>query len=256
MSTKFVKSIFAALAISTIVVSIQNSSLNKLDNNSISEAKSTRLIQLKTLEKMPSIGFRNIVSDWSFLSFLQYFGNEENRNKEGYALSPTYLSVVVEQDPYYRPFYLFLSESTTFYAGMPDKTVSLMKKGLAHFRDHKPADSYYIWRYKGTDELLFLDKAQSAQRSFEMAAKWAEASDEKDSKLMAALSKQTASFIASDPDSTSAKISAWGSVLTTSRDENTRKIAVSKIRGLGGNVFIDDGGGIKIEYSPKSTQKN
>ena len=212
--------------------------------------------QLKILKNIPSIGFRNFIADWNFLQFLQYFGDEDLRNVSGYGLSPEYLSVVLARDPYYKDFYLFLSESTTFYAGMPNRTVDLMAKGLSYLKENRAPDSYYIWRYKGTDELLFLDKAKAAQHSFEMAAEWAEKSSEENSKFMASLSRQTANFLASDPDSTPAKIGAWGNILVSSRDEQTQARAVQNIRALGGRVSISETGRVSIEYPPTSKRED
>jgi len=50
--------------------------------------------QLNTLRHMPSIGFGNFISDWGFLQFLQYFGDEESRNVNGYGMSPEYMAAV------------------------------------------------------------------------------------------------------------------------------------------------------------------
>jgi hypothetical protein len=211
--------------------------------------------QLKILKNMPSIGFGNSIANYSFLQFLQYFGNEEARSINGYSMSPEYMSPVLAHDSHYKYFYLFLSESTTFYAGMPEKTVELMKEKLSSLKENRAPDSYYIWRYKGTDELLFLNKPKAAQHSFEMAAKWAKESTEKNSQLMAAISQQTADFLASDPDSTQAKIGAWADILTTSRDKQTQERAVKMIHELGGEVVVIDNGGVSIEYPPVS-QKN
>ena len=210
--------------------------------------------QLKILKHTPNIGFGNVIADWGFLQFLQYFGDEESRDVSGYGMSSEYMAAVLAHDPYYKDFYLFLSESTTFYAGMPNRTVELMKEELSYLKESRAPDSYYVWRYKGTDELLFLNKSTAAQQSFEMAATWAEASTEENSQMMAAISRQTANFLASDPDSTQAKIGAWANIVTTSRDEQTQARAIQMIRELGGGVIVSDTGGVSIEYPPASEE--
>ncbi|WP_141242230.1 hypothetical protein [Leptolyngbya sp. BC1307] len=215
---------------------------------------SGQLEKLKLLSEGPSFGFRNVVANWSFLEFLQYFGDNQNRQTSGYGLSPNYMEAVLNHDPYYRPFYIFLSESTTFYAGMPDKTVEIIDKGLSSFGQQKPADSYYIWRYKGTDELLFLNDGDEAQHSFEMAAQWAAESDDAGSQQMAALSAQTAAYLAANPESMEAKVNAWSSILTTAIDDATRERAVAQIRALGGDVVFSEDGGIKIEFAQEGGQ--
>ena len=260
MTDNLTSSFLGALCIAAIG-GFQYSSLNQLTSdtkdvsvqNRYSNVEQT-VEQLKILKNTPSIGFGNSIADWGFLQFLQYFGDEKARNTSGYSLSPDYFSAVLAHDPYYKDFYLFLSESTTFYAGMPDRTVEIMKTKLSYLEENRAPDSYYIWRYKATDELLFLDDSKTAQQSFEMAATWAEESTEKGSKLIAALSQQTADFLASDPDSTQAKIGAWGSVLTTSRDKQTQERAVQSINKLGGRVIVSDTGGVSIEY-PLTSKK-
>lgn len=260
MTTKLASGLLSTLCMAAIGI-FQYSGLNKLTSHSRNGAvqnhyanEEQTVEQLKILKNIPSFGFRNSIANWSFLSFLQYFGDENARNISDYSISPEYLSAVLSHDPYYKDFYLFLSESTTFYAGMPDKTVELMTEGLSYLNENRADDSYYIWRYKGADELLFLNEANAAQQSFEMAATWAEESSEENSQFMASLSRQTASFLASDPDSTQAKIGAWSSILITSRDEQTQDRAVEGIRSLGGDVLFSEDGGLSIKY-PDTAQE-
>lgn len=254
MTNKLASGLLGTVCIAAISM-FQYSSLHKLarhsgdgvvQNNYPNDEQTVE--QLKILKNTPSFGFRNSIANWSFLNFLQYFGDEDARNISDYSISPNYLSAVLSHDPYYKDFYLFLSESTTFYAGMPDKTVELMAEGLSYLNENKAADSYYIWRYKGSDELLFLNEADAARQSFEMAATWAEESSEENSEFMASLSRQTASFLASDPDSTQAKIGAWSNILMTSRDEQTQARAVEGIRSLGGELLFSEDGGFSIKY--------
>ena len=205
--------------------------------------------QLTALKKMPVFGFRNIVANWSFVQFLQYFGDEDARRQTGYDDSPEYLSATIHNDPFFNDFYVFLSGSSTLYAGKPEKTISVMSEGLAQLHNYRAPDNYYIWRYKGTDELLFLNDGKSAQKSFKMAAEWASESSEENAVLIGKASQQTAQFLADNPDSKPAQINAWGNVLTTALDNNTRTRAVEKIRELGGDVFLTEDGEFKIKYS-------
>ncbi len=256
---KVIKNTALVLVISGAIGALQSSALSELKTSSsassLSEQQlSGQLEQLKLLSEAPSFGFRNVVSGWSFLEFLQYFGDDQNRPISGYGLSPNYLEAVLNHDPYYRPFYIFLSESTTFYAGMPDKTVAMIDKALSSFGEKKPADSYYIWRYKGTDELLFLNDGNEAQQSFEKAAEWAAESDDANGQQMAALSAQTAAYLAANPESMEAKVNAWSSVLMTAIDDATRERAVAQIRALGGDVVFSEDGGIKVKFAQEGGQ--
>ena len=212
--------------------------------------------QLAVTKSVPSVGFQNIVANWSFIQFLQYFGDDEVRNRVGYGDSAKYLSVAIHHDPYFRELYVFLSGSSTIFAGKPKDTVRVMSEGIAQIGERRAPDSYYIWRYKGTDELLFLNDSQSAQKSFETAAQWAAQSDDVNGSLMSQLSTQTAQFLSNNPDSSLAQINAWGSILTTALNEETRQRAVAKIRELGGDVFVTDAGQIQIEYSKSENHPN
>lgn len=208
----------------------------------------TTVSELKVLSKAPSFGFGNVLANYSFLAFLQYFGDEA-RATEGYSLTFNFFEPIVVHDPRYRDFYLFLSGSGSIYAADPAKSVELMKKGLSQLAPNEPPDGYYIWRYKGTDELLFLNDGKSAQKSFEMAAKWAHESSDEVAGTVGKVSEQTAQFLADNPASKLAQINAWGSILTTALDDETRKRAITRIQDLGGDVVLGSDGQLQIKYA-------
>src|SRR4028118_1979843 len=93
-----------------------------------------------------------------------------------------------------------------------------------------PPKSYYVWRYKAIDELLFLGNAQAAKQSFEKAAEWASIYPDQRSKQVAALSRKTANFLARNPNSKNGQVSAWSMVLTNAPDARTQKIAIERIQ--------------------------
>jgi len=109
-----------------------------------------------------------------------------------------------------------------------------------------PGKYYYVWRYKGIDELLFLGKAKAAQQSFEMAAQWASRRNDPESQSIAAISERTAGFLSKNPNSRSAQVGAWSMVLGNKVDDRVRKIAISRIEALGGKVIITPQGGVQI----------
>ncbi len=249
-------SIVALLCIGSIVA-LQLPQLDKISNKATNtsvesfkrEIESEKL-RLNLLNSIPSFGFNNLAADWTFISFILYFGDDEARAKTGYALSPEYFEDILNRNPYFLDAYPFLSSSTTLYAGMPARTIALMEKYLKFLAPKSPPKAYYIWRYKGTDELLFLGNSQAAKQSFETAGKWADAYTDDDSKLVAKLSHQTAQFLAKNPNSKSAQVSAWSMVLNNAFDDRVRKIAISRIQALGGTVSITPDGQVKVR-SPK-----
>ncbi|NES21153.1 MAG: hypothetical protein F6K41_20040 [Symploca sp. SIO3E6] len=210
------------------------------------ETKSEEL-RLNLLEKTPAFGFDNLLADWVFLDFLEYFGDDVARQVTGYQLSPEYFEVILDQDPRFLQAYLFLSNSGSLYAGLPEKSVAIMEKGLKSLSPQVPAKSYYIWRYKGVDELLFLGNAQAAKQSFQQAAEWASTYSDAESEQVASLSSQTAEFLAKNPDSKQAQVSAWTMVLNNASDGRTRGIAINRIEALGGKVLVTPEGAVQIQ---------
>lgn len=203
---------------------------------------------LALTSRLPTFGFDNARANLTFLSFLQYFGDDPMREKSGYGLSPSFFEAIITDDPYYTEFYVFLTNSVSINAAQPEKTVKLLRKGLLSLSPNKPEDSFYIWRYKGVEELLFLGDSQAAKRSFEVASVWANESNLPESDMVAAVSQQTANFLEQNPDSKAAQIGAWSSILTTAFDDETRSRAIGSIRALGGEVMISENGEVTVKY--------
>lgn len=250
--------LFSAFAI--LIIWLQAGSIQKKQNASLGRQPrgSIELQQKLVLAKnSPSLGFRNLLADSIFLQFLQYFSDASMQEKTDKNLSPVFFDAIIALDPFYQDFYLFLSSSTTFYAGEPQKTVELMAKGLKQIDPSIMPESYYIWRYKGVDELLFLGDSRAAQKSFEMAAEWANQSNSPDSDLVEKVSRQTAEFLKSDPDSRYAQISAWSSVLSNALNDDIREGAIQRIQELGGSIKEDGSISIdsaKIDHSSREAE--
>jgi hypothetical protein len=208
-------------------------------------------VRLSLLKKTPSFGFENAIADWTFLNFLQYFGDTPARTKTDFTLSPDYFEVVLERDPYFINAYTFLSTSTALYAGLPDRSVTIARRSLSSLKPNVPPHSYTAWRQLGIDELLFLGDAQAAKRSFERAASWARQSTDPESAQVASLSEKTAAFLANNPNSKTAQVAAWSMVLTTAPDKRTHDIAISQIQQLGGKVIPNPNGTFSIQPPAK-----
>jgi hypothetical protein len=184
------------------------------------------------------------------LSFLQYFGDDEARAQTGYELSPEYFDIIFQHDPRFRLAYIGLSTSTSMYAAMPKRAIQITEKGLKSLNPWLPKDSYYIWRYKAIDELLFLGDSQAAQKSFQTASDWAKNHRDEESQMSARVSQGTANFLAQKPSSKNAQIAAWGMVLQNGVDDKTRKRAIKGIEELGGQVITTPQGN-QIKFSDK-----
>ncbi|MFE4107917.1 MAG: hypothetical protein ACTS3T_10800 [Almyronema sp.] len=222
---------------------------NSLAAVEVSTAQETsERLRLAVLRQLPSFGFNNLVADWAFLNFLQYFGDDAVREQVGYTISPYYFEVIVEKDPRFIEPYLYLSNSVSMYAAQPNVAVALMDKGLPFLKPQVPPKSYLVWRYKGIDELLFLGDGEAAQKSFALAADWAEASSDPQSNAVAEASRNTAEFLARNPSSKAAQVSAWASILVRAVDDRTRAIAIRNIESLGGTITADQQGRVTVDF--------
>jgi hypothetical protein len=143
--------------------------------------------------------------------------------------------------------YPFLGTSISLYAAMPEKSIALVEKGLKSLSPQAQPKAYYVWRQKAIDELLFLGNAKAARQSFEKSVEWAKISEDPQSEYIGEISRRTAEFIASNPNSKNAQVSAWGMILSNPVDDRTRKIAIRRIEALGGKVKITPEGNLKIQ---------
>ncbi|MEH1822082.1 MAG: hypothetical protein V7L31_23880 [Nostoc sp.] len=237
---------------------IQFSELQKLINRKQSASLETlekeiksENVRLKFFKEIPSFSYNNFIADLVYLNFLQYFGDDEVRDKTGYSLSPEYFEIILKCDPRFLAAYRSLSVSTSLYAAMPERAIALSEKGLKSLSASVPDKSYYVWRYKGVDELLFLGDAKAAQKSFAMAANWASKFSDVESQMIANTSQRTAEFLSRNPNSKYAQISTWAIVLSNQVDERTRKRAIREIEALGGKVITTPEGTNKIIFPPK-----
>ena len=235
------------------VVGLQRQQLRKLSAQtpSIQEMERQDVITAASLamaQKLPTLGFDNLVANWFFLRFLQYFGDSSIREQIGYALSPEYFRVILPNDPYYRMFYIFMSGSVSNFAGKPEISIEMLSQGLAQMTPTFPSDSFYLWRYKGVDQLLFLGDGVAAQQSFQTSADWARQSSHPHAPIIAESSQQTANFLLTNPDSRSAQINAWMSVLANAFDDGTRQRAVERIEALGGRIIPNPNGTFTVQF--------
>lgn len=203
-------------------------------------------LRLNLLKQLPSFGLDNLVADWTFLSFAQYFGDVPARDRTGYSLSPEYFEIILDRDPRFLEAYFALSISSSLYAAMPERTVALIEQGLQSISPKVPHKAYYIWRYKGTDELLFLGDAKAAQRSFETSAEWADTYSDPEAERVAKLSRQFAQFLAKNPESKLAQINAWILVFNNVADKRTRQYVIRRIGELDAEVFINSEGRVQV----------
>lgn len=224
-------------------------------------AESDRLLAIQEESKLQAtallpkkgFGFNNLIADWTFLAFLQYFGDDIARvqNKTGYSLSPKYFQVIVARDPRFLTSYVYLSTSVSIFAGQPRQTVKLIADGAKSLVPEIQPFSYQVWRRKGIDELLFLGESLAASQSFLTAAAWADrakfqANAPEETKTVAKISRETAAFLQTNPNSKAVRINGWFTVLASAVDRKTQEIAVAELAQLDINVIFDQDGQFKV----------
>lgn len=210
-------------------------------------------VSINTLKKIPSFGFDNLIADWTWLQFLDYFGDGEARGKIGYSLCPDFLESIVNHDPRFVRAYFLLAPATSIFAGQPERGVKAISKGLESITPDLSPEGYYLWVYKGIDEMMFLGDIEAAKKSYRTASAWAEQSNSPNAQQSAINTKQTAEFLEKDPDSLVAQIGAWVMVLNSTNDTRTQDKALEKIQELGGQVIVSPDGNVKIRVPENAT---
>jgi tetratricopeptide (TPR) repeat protein len=207
--------------------------------------------QLSISKQFPTFGFNNLVADWHFINFMQYFGDNEVRQKAGYASAMEYFDAILDRDPRFLYAYYYLSNTGSIYAGQPERSVSLMNRGLKSLSPQVPDRGYYIWRLKAVDELLFLGRVPDARNSMQNAANWAKQYDTEEGQNVARLSQNTANYLAHNPNSKKAQFDAWNMVINAAIDDFVIKRAIVGIQATGGKVTISPTGEFKVEAPAK-----
>lgn len=195
---------------------------------------------------MPVFGFDNLVADWAYLNFFQYFGHREARQMTGYTALPDFFAVMVQRDPYFSRPYRYLSSSVTLFAGQPQETIRLLEQALAQVTPRFPDDAFWLWRYKAMDELLFLGEIDAAIQSLEQNAEWASQSLDPQASRHAASARSLAEFLRRDPDSRQVQASGWTMIWGNAINEEVRHYAERQLEALGYRV-IREGTSLRLE---------
>ncbi len=204
------------------------------------QSEQQEALRLKMLKAFPSFGFDNLVADWTFLKFLQYFGDEEARNITGYSLSQDYFDIITGRDPRRVEIYPFLSVAVSFYQAKPEIAVKLMERGTSALSPQIDPQAWTVWRNKGLDELLLLGDIPESVNSHEMAANWVEGTPS--GKQLAPMFRATAEYLRRDPDSVTVLFSGWSMVYAQTKDKFVRQRAKEALVKLGAQVQKDRDG--------------
>jgi hypothetical protein len=223
------------------IVEMQQEKVKTLTKEKLVErnyAQESRLenAQVELLKNIPSFGFDNMLANWSMLQFIQYYGDGDARRETGYGLSPDFMEIVTKNDPKFVRAYLMMSVASSVNAGKPERTIEIMNKGLSKLTPDV-TDAYFLWLYKGVDELLFLGDIPAAKKSYQMAGDWAKIAG---NEFIEKSARGTVKFLETNPDSRAPRVGAWMLVWINSKDEETRRLAKENIEKLGGKLVINN----------------
>jgi len=205
------------------------------------QAEQQEAVRLRLLKQLPTFGFNNLVADWTFLNFLQYYGDDEVREKTGYALSTEYFDIITHLDPRFLDVYLFLSGTISYQLGEPRTAVRFMDRGTAALSPQINSRAFQVWRFKGIDQLLLLGDVPGSINSHAMAAKWVQGTPYQE---LEPIFQQTVTFLRQDPNSISVRFQAWTSIYYQAvavNDKTTQERAKKEILALGGQTRVKDG---------------
>jgi hypothetical protein len=233
---------------------LQSSQLKQISENTLAretyfKQEQSEKLRLSLFKKTSAFGLDNLIADWTMLQFLQYFGDSDARDATGYSLSADYLEVITENDPLFSRAYLIISPASSMFAGTPERTVAIMNQGLAKMSANTP-DAYYLWLYKGVDEVLFLGNLPEAQKSYLQASEWAKVAG---NDFIRQSASDTAEFLTTKPEIKATQVSVWFMVWVNNKDERIRKIAQAKIESMGGELKIYPDGRVGV-IPPKISQ--
>lgn len=207
------------------------------------QAERQEALRLNLLSQMPSFGFDNMIANWTFLNFLQYYGDTPAREKTGFGLSPKYFDILTRRDPRFVDTYIFLSGTLSHQLGQPKLTLEYMQRGMNALSPEMNPKAFALWRMAALDQLLLLGDVPGTVRSLEMASKQAGATQE--FKDLAPIFQASADFLRKNPDSRLVRLQSWSAVYQQAQaiaDQKTQERARLEILALGGVEKVDEQG--------------
>jgi hypothetical protein len=226
------------------VITMQRSQLQQvtLGRETPQQAEQREGVRLGVLKRLPNLGFNNMVANWAFLNYLQYYGDDAARQQTGYGLLPQYFDVITQRDPRFVDTYLFLAGSLSYQSGQPQLTAEYIKRGTDALSPQMHPRAFLLWRFLGLDQILLTGDIPGAIASHQKAAEWAAGSEDPEIRQVAEVFRLTAQFLTTDPDSRPVRLQAWSSIFAqaeATQDVKTQARARAAILSLGGIEQVD-----------------
>lgn len=187
--------------------------------------------QLQLAARMPSLGFDNLLANWAFLSYLQYFGDTEVRQATGYTANEDYFELMTLRDPRFTTLAPFISAGVAYYAGKPEKSVALMTRMTDVLDPKHQPDAFWVWRFKAFDQYLLLNDIPATVASLEMASRWAAMTSKY--RRVAPFFQETADFLRRDPNTLAVRFYSWNEVYQAAVDRLVIQRAEQELLAMG-----------------------
>ncbi len=230
------------------VLGLQLQQLDRLNQTPNYElAAQTEATRLTTLRNSPTLGFEALVADWTFLDYLQYFGDDEARAVSGYGLAADYLDRVTELDPRFLFVYLFVSPGVSYYQGQPERAVTLFDRGVAALSPEIHPNAFIVPKFKALDLFLLIGDIPGAIAAYQQAAAWVDGTPFADYRPGL---EQTIAYLQANPDSVQARYIGWSDVYNNAVDSVVRDRAATELRSLGARQVKREDGSIGFAPPP------
>jgi hypothetical protein len=245
-SSRTLTNLIIGLAACGGVLGLQLQQLDRLDQTPNYElAAQTEATGLAARRTSPTLGFEALVADWTFLDYLQYFGDDEARAVSGYGLAADYLDHVTELDPRFLFVYLFVSPGVSYYQGQPERAVTLFDRGIDVLSPQIHPNVFIVPKFKALDLFLLMGDIPGAIAAYQQAAAWVDGTPFADYRPGL---EQTIAYLQANPDSLQARYIGWSDVYGNAVDAVVRDRAATELRSLGAReVKLEDG---SIGFAP------
>jgi tetratricopeptide (TPR) repeat protein len=199
-------------------------------------------IVLDTFAKLPDFGNRNLIADFLWLRFAQYFGDTQARARSGYGLNYRYLKTITDRNPHFENAYRVANLAVAYRMGRTDLADDLLAKGI-----QANPDAYLLWQTRGFLHFLYTGDIAKAVYCFRRNAGLAVAvggnSQQHWGNYWFAMSK----YLEVSKSNTWTRRQIWAEVYANSSDSSTQTLALNQLDKLG--VFLSKDGRMVARYA-------
>lgn len=101
-----------------------------------------------------TLGFRNLLADWYWLQYVQYFGDSDGRRSSGYGYAAAYLELITALNPQFLFAYTQANHAVAEAMGEPERAVRFLEAGARRNPGRPDAlampGTWYLYRLAGS----------------------------------------------------------------------------------------------------------